>query len=161
MTFILSRSVIVVAFLLYSVFAFSTNNGPRDDPAPATDPVVWEGPDDATRRGAAGVKCIFPSAPGYQNGLEDAIESLSKKGLDNCQVGGGPKTCVKVACSRDSSIFLCNDNSKPLSVLCIRVADYAQMIVHSCHKPSKAGTQVIGQAFDTDNFNVYVDGTGC
>lgn len=136
-----------------------------------------------TRRDAAGVKCIFPSAPGYQDELEDAIESLSKKGLDNCQVRGGPKTCklCESCLFRESSIFLCNDvshdlysglksignilnaiqNSKPLSVLCIRVADYAQSIVHSCQKPSNAGTQVIGQAFDTDNFNVYVDGTGC
>jgi hypothetical protein len=67
-----------------------------------------------TRRDAAGVKCIFPSAPGYQDELEDAIESLSKKGLDNCQVRGGPKTCVRVACSGESSIFLCNDVSHDL-----------------------------------------------
>jgi hypothetical protein len=67
-----------------------------------------------TRRDPAGVKCIFPSASGYQDELENAIESLNKKGLDNCQVGGGPKTCVKVACSGESSIFLCNDVSHDL-----------------------------------------------
>ncbi|MCJ1476703.1 hypothetical protein MMC13_005371 [Lambiella insularis] len=71
--------------------------------------------------------------------------------------GGGPRTCITLLCSANGNgngVFLCNDNLYSIAPSLIYLLDdYAIPIGNFC------GTQnpphsIIGQMFDTDNYNV-------
>jgi hypothetical protein len=50
----------------------------------------------------------------YANTVQDGIDFLQSNGLI-CDVGPGPGNCVRVSCSYNSAIYLCNDVSNYFS----------------------------------------------
>ncbi|KAF1810898.1 hypothetical protein P152DRAFT_483602 [Eremomyces bilateralis CBS 781.70] len=93
----------------------------------------------------------------------------SLPGGGTCGIDAGPAHCVRISCSWDSGIFLCNDNPWPIAPNCAYLATYAEDIVLSCPysdecQPGAAAfcnEFVNGQRFDTDNYNVIVGWSGC
>ncbi|KAH6673094.1 hypothetical protein B0J14DRAFT_592401 [Halenospora varia] len=79
--------------------------------------------------------------------------------------GVGARNCVRVSCSYDSAIRLCNDNYYDIYPNCAYIASYAADLVDRCgyfltrgwiHVPATCG-----QEFDTDNYNVIVREERC
>ncbi|KAG4430800.1 hypothetical protein IFR05_013715 [Cadophora sp. M221] len=74
----------------------------------------------------------------------------------------GPYSCVRISCSYNSGIHLCNNNDYLLSHGCGDIATYASAILDKCQYYkllSSSGTG--GQAWDTENFNICVFAERC
>ncbi|KAI1138158.1 hypothetical protein F5Y05DRAFT_419015 [Hypoxylon sp. FL0543] len=88
-----------------------------------------------------------------------------------CEVAGGPRKCALLWCDYDSTIYLCNDNTEPISRNCRDIASYVRDLLgdldcattpsDSDNADSWLDAPLKGQEFDTDNFNVIVGGGGC
>ncbi|KAH8670332.1 hypothetical protein BGZ60DRAFT_563820 [Tricladium varicosporioides] len=79
--------------------------------------------------------------------------------------GVGARSCVRVSCSYDSAIHLCNDNYFDIYPNCAYIASYATDLVDRCGYFVTRGwfhvSATCGQEFDTDNYNVIVRGDRC
>ncbi|KAI1803637.1 hypothetical protein F4811DRAFT_553715 [Daldinia bambusicola] len=111
---------------------------------------------------------ILCNIPGYSVGLRwivlkgyDYLKNLHQA----CKVDAGPRKCSMIYCEAGTSIWMCNDNTTPISRDCDYIATYALDIVaaEKCQSPGPTGAGVWtnGQEFDTDNFNVIAAGGGC
>ncbi|KAF8855710.1 hypothetical protein BDZ45DRAFT_497621 [Acephala macrosclerotiorum] len=91
--------------------------------------------------------------PGLVQTLRQGIDYLNNfQGV--CNTGGGPGNCVRVSCSYDAAIYLCNDNEWDLVISCKDVAFYAGQIIDFCHVMWGDGWHSCGQMFDNGNYNV-------
>ncbi|KAI0377490.1 hypothetical protein F5Y04DRAFT_284779 [Hypomontagnella monticulosa] len=112
---------------------------------------------------------ILCSIPGQTPGLRmvllwgyDYLKTINQP----CQVASGPRKCAMLFCRgnpyKTASIWMCNDNTTPISRTCEEMADYVIDIIgdENCIvDDSKMLSQ--GQEFDTDGFNIIVRGGGC
>ncbi|CAG8959877.1 hypothetical protein HYFRA_00013149 [Hymenoscyphus fraxineus] len=74
-----------------------------------------------------------------------------------CPVNG--RTCVAAGCDYNNCMVLCNDNPYFIQPDCGYLASYAADIIDRCNwQLHWGGMHVIGQRFDTDNYNVIVRG---
>ncbi|KAE8449436.1 hypothetical protein EG329_008044 [Mollisiaceae sp. DMI_Dod_QoI] len=71
-------------------------------------------------------------------------------------------TCVRISCSYNAGIYLCNDNNYGITPNCAYIASYAQDIINLCNYQDPSGIQYVsGQEFDTDGYNVCVHSDHC
>ncbi|KAK0740133.1 hypothetical protein B0T18DRAFT_393017 [Schizothecium vesticola] len=73
--------------------------------------------------------------------------------------GVGARSCVRVSCSWNGAIHLCNNNDHSISPSCSYLGDLADTIVTKClNKESncRTGPRGQGQQWDNENFNVIV-----
>ncbi|KAI0428025.1 hypothetical protein F5Y09DRAFT_314487 [Xylaria sp. FL1042] len=88
--------------------------------------------------------------------MEDSADKLSKMS-GTCSVPAGPRVCAALVCTRNAAVWLCNDNSTPISLSCSSLASYVDDIVGKCGQDYNHGDRYCrGQEFDSDNFNVAV-----
>lgn len=105
--------------------------------------------------------------------IEDGIYYLQHV---NALCNVGKRSCVRISCSYDAGIYLCNDvtlscffcpthadweqNWYDIAPSCVYIASYAQDLINSCPSRLWNGKRwydaVCGQEFDTDNYNVIV-----
>ncbi|KAF8864871.1 hypothetical protein BDZ45DRAFT_581397, partial [Acephala macrosclerotiorum] len=90
--------------------------------------------------------------------IEDGIYYLQHV---NALCNVGKRSCVRISCSYDAGIYLCNDqNWYDITPSCVYIASYAQDLINSCPSRLWNGKRwydaVCGQEFDTDNYNVIV-----
>lgn len=98
-----------------------------------------------------------------------------------CIVGAGPRVCSRIACAKGGGVFLCNDvspglvyprltqtliklqNSYSISPDCGYLSTYVGDICTQCYGTCNAllNDYHVGQAFDTDNYDVLVDAQNC
>ncbi|KAI1103631.1 hypothetical protein F4804DRAFT_333064 [Jackrogersella minutella] len=81
-----------------------------------------------------------------------------------CGVSGGPRKCAMLWCFIGNSIWMCNDNTDEISRDCGDMASYVWDILGDmdCVGGTPGfNSRVIGQAWDTDGFNIIVGGGGC
>ncbi|KAH6680326.1 hypothetical protein B0J14DRAFT_578375 [Halenospora varia] len=89
----------------------------------------------------------------------DYLDAVARTG-NVCGVDA--RTCVRIACSNQSGIVLCNDNNYPIYPQCDYMASYARDIVYACtmgiptSRNPGADVRTCGQEFDTDNYNIIV-----
>ncbi|KAF4615549.1 hypothetical protein G7Y89_g15311 [Cudoniella acicularis] len=79
-----------------------------------------------------------------------------------CNCGG--QSCVRISCSWNSAIYLCNDNDDEIWNACDYMATFAQDIVDQCtttYPPPVWTTRSGGQEFDSNNFNIIVRDDSC
>ncbi|CZR56163.1 uncharacterized protein PAC_06051 [Phialocephala subalpina] len=80
-----------------------------------------------------------------------------------CNVG--PQSCVRISCSYNAGIYLCNNRDYLIEPSCTYIASYAQDIVDKCNWHVPGGNtwmwRVSGQAWDTDGYNVCVHDDNC
>ncbi|KAH9223561.1 hypothetical protein DL95DRAFT_492705 [Leptodontidium sp. 2 PMI_412] len=117
-----------------------------------------------SKREMTDVKCL--PVPGQKwNGadvsaIDDGIYFLKNRGL-TCNVG--PHSCVRVSCSWDGGIYVCNNGDNEIRPSCNDVGIYAQALVNNCRY--KRGflrhDGVGGQVWDNENWNVVVRKDGC
>ncbi|KAH6679576.1 hypothetical protein B0J14DRAFT_558889 [Halenospora varia] len=81
--------------------------------------------------------------------IEDGIKYLNRvaKTGRKCDVGLGPGNCVRISCSYNSAIYLCNDNNYGMEPNCDYIASYAQNLLNRCW----FFDGIYGQEFDTEN----------
>ncbi|RDL38352.1 uncharacterized protein BP5553_02692 [Venustampulla echinocandica] len=88
----------------------------------------------------------------------DGIKYL--KGIDICDVGAS--SCVRIGCSWNSAIYLCNDNRFKITPMCNYIASYAKDLIDKCSEYPPVHTFLTcGQEFDTDGYNVIVREDRC
>ncbi|KAI0105917.1 hypothetical protein F4814DRAFT_452297 [Daldinia grandis] len=111
---------------------------------------------------------ILCNIPNHDRGLRYALLSgydFLKNIHTDCKIDAGPKKCAMLYCMLGTSIWMCNDNSTPISRDCGYIATYVLDIIgtENCQSRGSMGptTWTQGQEFDTDNFNVIVGGGGC
>ncbi|KAF8859294.1 hypothetical protein BDZ45DRAFT_689391 [Acephala macrosclerotiorum] len=80
-----------------------------------------------------------------------------------CNTGGGPGNCVRVSCSYNAGIYLCNDNTGDLVISCKDVVWYTQELLNDCSRTIWPNPlwYTCGQVFDNANYNVIVHGDSC
>ncbi|EPE28261.1 hypothetical protein GLAREA_09381 [Glarea lozoyensis ATCC 20868] len=107
-----------------------------------------------SRRNKDGRSCCRNNAQGWKYASTDRIQEGIRylQRFDICDVG--PRTCNQISCSYDSAIILCNDNNYGIRPNCRYIASYATDLVTWCNW--EMFTQVCGQEFDTDHYNVVV-----
>ncbi|KAH6670597.1 hypothetical protein B0J14DRAFT_640603 [Halenospora varia] len=71
------------------------------------------------------------------------------------------RSCARISCSWNAAIRLCNDNEYSIDPNCGYLASYAQDIVNHCRRESLPHVYTCGQEFDTDNYNICVQGIPC
>ncbi|KAH6670596.1 hypothetical protein B0J14DRAFT_671021 [Halenospora varia] len=102
----------------------------------------------------------WPSAE--YNPVIDGIAYLNRIG-GTCHVDA--RNYARISCSYDSAIKLWNDNYFPIDPSCVYLASYAQDITNSCvtwHKYINGWRRFsCGQQFDTDSYNIVVEGDSC
>ncbi|KAF4629452.1 hypothetical protein G7Y89_g8697 [Cudoniella acicularis] len=85
------------------------------------------------------------------------LEGISYLRNVNALCGVGVRSCVRVSCSWDAAIYLCNDNYNDVAPNCAYIATFAQDLINACSFWNGGwGEQVCGQEFDTDSYNVIV-----
>ncbi|KAI2626092.1 hypothetical protein GGS26DRAFT_592871 [Hypomontagnella submonticulosa] len=112
---------------------------------------------------------ILCSIPGQEGGARavllqgyDFLKAINQP----CEVAPGPRKCAMLFCRGhpyiSSSIWMCNDNTTPISRSCGEMADYVLDILdyEDCIVDDRK-LLYQGQEFDTDNFNIIVEGGGC
>ncbi|KAI0854933.1 hypothetical protein F4860DRAFT_520358 [Xylaria cubensis] len=113
------------------------------------------------KRDKAGVVCgVGGEGAGTHGALtsnvEDSKAKISKM-AGNCTVAAGPRTCSAITCTRYAAVWLCNDNTNPISPPCSSLASYVDDIVQKCGQDYYHGHRLChGQEFDSSNFNVIV-----
>ncbi|KAH8896360.1 hypothetical protein GQ53DRAFT_778975 [Thozetella sp. PMI_491] len=90
--------------------------------------------------------------------IQEGITYL--RGLNGAPRNGpGPANCGRVSCSYNAAIWWCNDNTTPKTLDGWNpIADGAQNIINDC---APAASQVSGQRFHDDLWNVIVRGDSC
>ncbi|KAH6722596.1 hypothetical protein BKA61DRAFT_667327 [Leptodontidium sp. MPI-SDFR-AT-0119] len=121
------------------------------------------GDSDISKRAHSDVNCIpvqgqnwYPARIGP---IESGIDYLNKV---KAQCVVGPHSCVRISCSYNGGIHLCNNNDYLLSRGCGDIATYASAILDKCTYYkflSSHGTG--GQAWDTENFNICIYNERC
>jgi len=86
--------------------------------------------------------------------------------LDQVQAlcGVSARSCVRISCSWNSAIYLCNDNYYGITPTCPYMASYAQDIINDCTTPADrvvGDWSVCGQLFDSDGYNIIVRWDAC
>ncbi|KAK0121884.1 hypothetical protein ONS95_010162 [Cadophora gregata] len=78
----------------------------------------------------------------FPSNWKDASAARIKEGITylrnfNGICNTGPKACVRISCSYNSAIFMCNDNDHRLDLSCAYMASYAQDILDDgcCKRP--------------------------
>ncbi|KAI1644477.1 uncharacterized protein F4817DRAFT_367634 [Daldinia loculata] len=111
---------------------------------------------------------ILCNIPNHEHGLRYVLLSgydFLKNIHTDCKIDAGPKKCAMLYCMMGTSIWMCNDNSTPISRDCAYIATYVLDIIgtENCQSRGSMGptTWTQGQEFDTDNFNVIAGGGGC
>lgn len=149
----------------------------RNSVVAAAGELVFRHTQELTTRSKDGVHCCpvagQPFSDAYRNDIQGGIQYLqgvAAQGI-TCGVGAAgtnavnklSRNCVRISCSDDSAIFLCNDNGYIIQPNCAYIASYAQDLINSCtHYPWFVATAyVCGQEFDTDNYNVVVSYDRC
>ncbi|KUJ09226.1 uncharacterized protein LY89DRAFT_598214 [Mollisia scopiformis] len=91
--------------------------------------------------------------------IQDGINYLS--GLQGgCCVG--PTSCVRISCSWNSAIFLCNDNGYTICPNCGYLATYASDMINDCSSWNGGDSIIVGgQLFDSDHYNIIVRWDSC
>ncbi|KUJ23865.1 uncharacterized protein LY89DRAFT_744404 [Mollisia scopiformis] len=91
--------------------------------------------------------------------IQDGINYLDNfDGL--CGVPG--TTCVRISCSYNAAIYLCNDNAYGITPNCAYMASYATDIINDCvFYDDQGNAYVCGQEFDTDGYNIIVREDSC
>jgi hypothetical protein len=81
------------------------------------------------------------------------------------RLGVSAKSCARISCSYDSTIYLCNDNGGYIEPASTYIASYAQDLVNLCTTGSftkfPAYRKTGGQEFDSDRYNVIVKKDSC
>ncbi|KAK0103357.1 hypothetical protein ONS95_005383 [Cadophora gregata] len=74
-----------------------------------------------------------------------------------------PTSCVRVSCVDYAAVYLCNNNKHELHWSCFKISAYAQALIDQCPTASRGhgGRVVGGQAWDNDNWNVFIRGEDC
>ncbi|KAH7360789.1 hypothetical protein BKA65DRAFT_547502 [Rhexocercosporidium sp. MPI-PUGE-AT-0058] len=90
----------------------------------------------------------------------DGINYL-RRGNKMCNIGA--QSCGRVSCSWDAAIYLCNNNPHPISPSCRTVGDFANKLNNKCRWQYYLYQhhQVGGQAWDNDNWNVFIRKDDC
>ncbi|KAF8856031.1 hypothetical protein BDZ45DRAFT_804530 [Acephala macrosclerotiorum] len=91
--------------------------------------------------------------------IQEGVDYLNNfNGL--CNVGA--TSCVRISCSWNSGIYLCNDADHAIAPSCVYIASYATDLINHCviYNPIGQG-YVCGQEFDTDRYNVIVHDDSC
>ncbi|KUJ24691.1 uncharacterized protein LY89DRAFT_727709 [Mollisia scopiformis] len=101
--------------------------------------------------------CIPVAGQNWQWTLYSPIDAGIKY-LKNLQGGCavGARSCVRISCSYNGAIYLCNDNNYAIAPSCYYLATYAEDISRDCWIRWHWKAYVGGQEFDTDNYNVVV-----
>ncbi|KAI1334716.1 hypothetical protein F5Y15DRAFT_420647 [Xylariaceae sp. FL0016] len=113
------------------------------------------------------INCAVGDTDGQGYGPYQAIIEQRRDDLydrpGNCEVGPGPRVCARVACANHAAVWLCNDNTSPITPACAYLGTYVQDLITICavqdqihHLPS-----VRGQEFDSDGYNVIVGWGDC
>ncbi|KAI1414967.1 hypothetical protein F5Y13DRAFT_196952 [Hypoxylon sp. FL1857] len=93
-----------------------------------------------------------------------------KKINQPCEVAAGPRKCALLWCDIGASVWMCNDNSDPISRDCSYIATYVLDLIGNLDCVSDLKTSdgfnegkalLQGQEFDSDNFNVIAGGGAC
>lgn len=84
--------------------------------------------------------------------LQTGIDYLKQHTQRPCMADPGWGTCVRISCSYNVAIWLCNDAPQEVVRPCPEIATYAEDIRAQC----TFGVSIQGQEFDTDRFNVIV-----
>ncbi|KAI1811677.1 hypothetical protein GGS20DRAFT_88782 [Poronia punctata] len=72
-----------------------------------------------------------------------------------CTVPTGPGVCSLLTCHNHAGVWLCNDNSQPVSRQCSSLALYVDNIIRKCGTGYIHGhRRTRGQEFDSGNWNV-------
>ncbi|PVH81794.1 hypothetical protein DL98DRAFT_530847 [Cadophora sp. DSE1049] len=93
--------------------------------------------------------------------INNGIRSLQTNRLF-CNVPA--HTCVRVSCSSNAEIRVCNDSNLEIKPYCAWIASYAFDISKKCYSTwgiARPQGLVGGQYFDTDGFNVIVKKDTC
>jgi hypothetical protein len=112
--------------------------------------------------------------PAFAETIQDGIDFLQSNGLI-CDVGPGPGNCVRVSCSYNAAIYLCNDvsntfltnvraqlkactqNDYTITPTCTMVGASAYDIYDLCTFGYKGGEDYTsGQVFNNANWNVVI-----
>ncbi|KAL2186870.1 hypothetical protein L209DRAFT_763908 [Thermothelomyces heterothallicus CBS 203.75] len=74
----------------------------------------------------------------------------------------GPRMCSQVSCSYSAAVWICNDNTKDLYLDSFsRIADGVSYIIGLCATNAWGPTQVAGQVFHPDHWNIIVRHDKC
>ncbi|KUJ16077.1 uncharacterized protein LY89DRAFT_783297 [Mollisia scopiformis] len=108
-------------------------------------------------RSKFGLQCCPIAAWGWTGAIQVIIED----GIDylnhvQARCGVGARSCVRVSCSWNAGIYLCNDNYYGIFPSCPYIGSYAQDISNVCWGFSRGMEVCCGQEFDTDSYNVIV-----
>ncbi|KAF8866222.1 hypothetical protein BDZ45DRAFT_720358 [Acephala macrosclerotiorum] len=113
-------------------------------------------------------KAALYCCPNDPWGWSSATTSIIEEGIDylnhfNGLCGVGARSCVRISCSWNSGIYLCNDAYNGITPSCVYMASYAQDIIDDCRGTTGWNTNdiVCGQKFDTDNYNIIVHWDRC
>ncbi|KAI0023106.1 hypothetical protein F4780DRAFT_787719 [Xylariomycetidae sp. FL0641] len=72
--------------------------------------------------------------------------------------------CVRVSCSWNAAVYLCNNSGHDISIPCLEVADYAQHIIDTCKHPGEVlkNTKVVmGHMDNTEGWSVAIGWNTC
>jgi len=88
-------------------------------------------------------------------GTDAGVQATSNylERIQNCSVGGGPRNCIQTVYGDGTGVWLCNDNTYPITIPCSVVASFIINIRETCGK-------AYGQEFE-NNFNVIVANRQC
>ncbi|KAH6617586.1 hypothetical protein F5144DRAFT_607077 [Chaetomium tenue] len=78
------------------------------------------------------------------------------------RVPPGPRMCSRVSCSYDAAVWVCNDRTDELHLNAFAdIADGVSYIIGRCATNAWGTTQVAGQVFHPDHWNVIVRRDEC
>ncbi|KAI0382408.1 hypothetical protein F5Y04DRAFT_279698 [Hypomontagnella monticulosa] len=93
------------------------------------------------------------------------------KGLNGmCGVNNGGGECSRISCAYNTGIWICNDTNGPLSKPCKYLGKQADVIINECEYPrtdpqpayNEPFTWLVkGQRFDTEGYNIIINGDAC
>ncbi|KAH7354747.1 hypothetical protein BKA65DRAFT_382842, partial [Rhexocercosporidium sp. MPI-PUGE-AT-0058] len=111
-----------------------------------------------TQRERTDVNCLQatgqPWKPASLNTVKIAVDALwsSKK---YCSVKASH--CERIGCVDHAAVYFCNNNKKSISQGCPYLAQYARAIMDKCQTTNgNGGVEVAGQAWDKENWNVFI-----
>ncbi|PGH26477.1 hypothetical protein AJ80_01791 [Polytolypa hystricis UAMH7299] len=158
--------------ILKEILALNPNYAPAlEDPPPAENSTNV-----LAERSKGNIYCNFGGNGEIEVGrIEKEERYLRSLGTSKCHVGAGPGKCVRVSCSYNAGVWLCNDNKYAVSPRCTSLADYVRNIINRCQRhlyapcwwnEGKTCTtvdewRVRGQQFDSDGYNVIIGSSKC
>ncbi|KAH7407727.1 hypothetical protein BKA64DRAFT_706136 [Cadophora sp. MPI-SDFR-AT-0126] len=84
-----------------------------------------------------------------------------REGWKTCNVG--PHSCVRVSCSWDAAISVCNNQDKEIRPSCDLIANFAKTMSDKClvHRGPFQHNVIGGQYWDIENWNVNIYNARC